>query len=86
ETEITETQQRVSQATALFLASDKALQLFKAQLVTFENLIEKAQNSAQLDVPMNDMEKMSADLDMLSNLMASLTFQDVTQQTHIIDA
>lgn len=86
ETEITETQQRVSQATALFLASDKALQPFKAQLVTFENLIEKAQNSAQLDAPMNDMEKMSADLDMLSNLMASLTFQDVTQQTHIIDA
>ncbi|WP_337232575.1 hypothetical protein, partial [Vibrio cholerae] len=49
ETEITETQQRVSQATALFLASDKALQPFKTQLVAFENLIEKAQNSAQLD-------------------------------------
>ncbi|HHR6080543.1 TPA: DNA repair ATPase [Providencia alcalifaciens] len=86
ENEITEAQQRVSQGTAQFLASDKALQPFKTQLATFEELIEKAQTSAQLDVPMNDMEKMSADLDMLSNLMASLSFDDVTLQTHIIDA
>ncbi|WP_321146472.1 DNA repair ATPase [Providencia alcalifaciens] len=86
ENEITEAQQRVSQGTAQFLASNKALQPFKTQLATFEELIEKAQTSAQLDVPMNDMEKMSADLDMLSNLMASLSFDDVTLQTHIIDA
>ncbi len=86
ETEITEAQQRVSQATAQFLASDKALQPFKTQLTTFEQQIEKAQNSAQLDVPMNEMAQMSEDLDMLSNLMASLTFEDVTQQTQIIDA
>ncbi|MBG6018351.1 DNA repair ATPase [Proteus mirabilis] len=86
ETEITEAQQRVSQATAQFLASDKALHPFKTQLTTFEQQIEKAQNSAQLDVPMNEMAQMSEDLDMLSNLMASLTFEDVTQQTQIIDA
>ncbi len=86
ETEITEAQQRVSQATAQFLASDKAIQPFKTQLTTFEQQIEKAQNSAQLDVPMNEMAQMSEDLDMLSNLMASLTFEDVTQQTQIIDA
>lgn len=66
ETEITEAQQRVSQATAQFLASDKALkQPFKTQLTTFEQQIEKAQNSAQLDVPMNEMAQMSEDLDML---------------------
>ncbi len=35
---------------------------------------------------MNEMAQMSEDLDMLSNLMASLTFEDVTQQTQIIDA
>lgn len=86
ETEITDAQQRVSQATAQFLASDKALQPLKTQLATFEEQIDKAQTSAQLDTPMNDMEKMSADLDMLSNLMASLSFDDVTLQTHIIDA
>ena len=86
ETEISDAQQRVSQATAIFLASEKALQPFKAQLTTFEQQIENAQNSAQLDIPMKDMEKMSTDLDMLSNLMASLTFNDVTQQTQIIDS
>ncbi len=86
ENEIIEAQQSVSQATAAFLASDKALLPFKSQLAIFEEQIEKSQNSAQLDVPMNDMEKMSADLDMLSNLMASLSFNDVTQQTSIIDA
>ncbi|MEX5730298.1 DNA repair ATPase [Providencia hangzhouensis] len=86
ESEIEKNQQYVSQETAVFLASDKALQPFKTQLTVFEEQIEKAQNSAQLDIPMKDMEKMSADLDMLSNLMASLSFNDVTQQTHIIDA
>ncbi|MEX0424870.1 DNA repair ATPase [Providencia rettgeri] len=86
EAEIEKNQQYVSQETAVFLASDKALQPFKTQLTVYEEQIEKAQNSAQLDIPMKDMEKMSADLDMLSNLMASLSFNDVTQQTHIIDA
>lgn len=86
EAAITDAQQQVSQATAVFLASEKALQPFKTQLATFEEQTENAQNSAQLDVPMSDMEKMSADLDMLSNLMASLSFNDVTQQTHIIDS
>lgn len=86
EGEIEKNQQYVSQETAVFLASDKALQPFKAQLTVFEEQTEKAQNSAQLDIPMNDMEKMSTDLDMLSNLMASLSFNDVTQQTHIIDS
>ncbi|WP_336844717.1 DNA repair ATPase [Providencia rettgeri] len=86
EAEIEKNQQYVSQETAVFLASDKALHPFKTQLTVFEEQIEKAQNSAQLDIPMKDMEKMSADLDMLSNLMASLSFNDVTQQTHIIDA
>ncbi|MDH0356636.1 DNA repair ATPase [Morganella sp. GD04133] len=86
EEEITQTQQQVSQATAAFLASDKALQPFKIRLATFEEQMESAQNSAQLDIPMNGMETMSNDLDMLSNLMASLKFEDVTQQTYIIDA
>lgn len=86
EEEITQAQQYVSQTTATFLASDKALQPFKTQLSQFEEQMESAQNSAQLDIPMNGMEKMSADLDMLSNLMASLKFDDVTQQTNIIDA
>ncbi len=46
ETEITEAQQRVSQATAQFLCqSDKALQPFKTQLTTFEQQIEKAQKT-----------------------------------------
>ncbi|OAT32612.1 DNA repair ATPase [Proteus myxofaciens] len=86
EEEITQAQERVSQSTAQFLASDKALQPFKTTLIKLEEAIDKAENSAQLEAPMKDIEKMSTDLDMLSNLMASLTFQDVTQQTQIIDA
>ncbi len=57
ESEIEKNQQYVSQETAVFLASDKALQPFKTQLTVFEEQIEKAQNSAQLDIPMKDMEK-----------------------------
>ncbi|MEI9747233.1 DNA repair ATPase [Moellerella wisconsensis] len=86
EQEIAVTQQLISQATADFLASEKALQPLIKQLQLLEEQTQKATNSAQLEIPMSGIEQMSADLDMLSNLMASLKFEDATQQTQIIEA
>ncbi len=86
ESEITAAQQRVSQTTADFLASKKALQPFIEQLQIQEQQILKATTSAQLEEPLVGIEKLSTDLDMLSNLMASLKFEDTTQQTQIIDS
>ncbi|MCC8366792.1 DNA repair ATPase [Xenorhabdus sp. PB61.4] len=86
EAQLADSQQRISLATADFLASDKALQPFNHQLQILDKQIQEAANSAQLTEPLAGMEKMSADLDMLSNLMASLKFEDTTQQTHIIES
>ncbi|VFS51761.1 Uncharacterised protein [Budvicia aquatica] len=86
EQQLTESQQRISLATADFLASDKALLPFTQQLQSLEKQTQEATNNVQLNEPLAGMEKMSADLDMLSNLMASLKFEDTIQQTHIIES
>ncbi|WP_232370085.1 hypothetical protein [Xenorhabdus lircayensis] len=86
ETQLADSQQRISLATAEFLASEKALQPFTRQLQELEKQVQVAANRAQLTEPLAGMEKISTDLDMLSNLMASLKFEDTTQQTHIIES
>ncbi|WP_140919241.1 DNA repair ATPase [Limnobaculum xujianqingii] len=86
EQQLTASQERISLATAEFLASEKALQPFTLQLQELEKQTQEARNSAQLNEPLAGMDKMSADLDMLSNLMASLKFEDTTQQTGIIES
>ncbi|MBD2780655.1 DNA repair ATPase [Xenorhabdus szentirmaii] len=86
ETQLAGSQQRISLATAEFLASEKALQPFTLQLQELAQQVQVAANRSQLAEPLAGMEKMSADLDMLSNLMASLKFEDTTQQTHIIES
>ncbi|SUB82997.1 DNA repair ATPase [Pragia fontium] len=86
EQQLAESQERISLATAEFLASEQALQPFTDQLQALDKQTQAAANSSQLVEPMAGMDKMSADLDMLSNLMASLKFEDTTQQTHIIEA
>nr|WP_255324553.1 hypothetical protein [Budvicia aquatica] len=68
------------------MASDKALLPFTQQLQSLEKQTQEATNNVQLNEPLAGMEKMSADLDMLSNLMASLKFEDTIQQTHIIES
>ncbi|WP_347254533.1 DNA repair ATPase [Leminorella grimontii] len=86
EKQLAESQQRISLATASFLAGDAALVPFNQRLQNLEKQTQEAVNSAQLAEPMADMDTMSADLDMLSNLMASLRFEDTTQQTRIIES
>ncbi|MBD2795754.1 DNA repair ATPase [Xenorhabdus sp. 18] len=86
EAQLSDSQQRISLATAEFLASEKALQPFTRQLQELEKQVQAAVNSAQLSEPLANMEKMSSDLDMLSNLMAALKFEDTTQQTQLIES
>lgn len=86
ESELNDYQQRISLATAEFLASDKALLPFSELLTKLEAQTQSAENVAQLNEPLSEMERMSSDLDMLSNLMASLKFEDSTQQTNIVEA
>lgn len=85
ETELTEREALISHATAEFLAGDKALAPFIESVEELTQAIAKAENSAGLIEPRERLEKMSADLDMLANLISSLSFDDVTLQTTIIE-
>lgn len=86
EQELNAFQENVSLATAEFLASDKALEPFNDILKELEKQTLSAANAAQLSEPIITMEKMSENLDMLSNLMTSLKFEDATQQTKIVES
>lgn len=76
----------VSLATAEFLASDKALQPFLSKIDEIEKQVAKATIAVQLSESIKTTDQMSADLDMLSQLMASLKFDDVTLQTKIVES
>lgn len=86
EQELKERQSMVSLATAEFLASDKALQPFLANIDEIEKQIAQTTISAHLIESTKITDKMSADLDMLSQLMASLKFDDITLQTKIVES
>ncbi|OCG12701.1 DNA repair ATPase [Gilliamella apicola] len=86
ENELKERQSLVSLATAEFLGSDKALEPFISKIDKIEKYMEQADTVAKLIEPIKNTDEMSNDLDMLSQLMASLKFEDVTLQTRIIES
>lgn len=86
ENELKERQSVVSLATAKFLAGDQALQPFIIKINELEKIIASAETAAQLTESIEQTEQMSADLDMLSQLIATLKFDEVTLQTQIIEA
>lgn len=79
-------QAEVSLATAEFLGSDKALEPFNVKIDDIEQQITKADTVAKLLESVEITETMSTDLDMLSQLIATLKFDDVTLQTRIIES
>lgn len=79
-------QAEVSLATAEFLGSDKALEPFNIKIDDIEQQITKADTVAKLLESVEITETMSTDLDMLSQLIATLKFDDVTLQTKIIES
>lgn len=81
-----ERQSIVSLATAEFLGSDKALEPFITQIDEIEKYLTKADTVAKLIEPIKTADQMSENLDMLSQLMASLKFDDVTLQTKVIES
>lgn len=86
EKELKERQLVVSSATAEFLASEKALQPFAIKIDNIEKLLSKVTIAVELNEPLNVTAQMSADLDMLSQLIASLKFDDITLQTKIVES
>ena len=86
EAELLAAQERVSAATATFLAGDAALQPFVSRLHSLDEQAQKAASVVQLAEPLAALQTMAADLDMLSALMASLKIDDATQRTRIVES
>ena len=86
EAALLEAQARVAAATARFLAGAQALQPYAERLAALDGAAQQAASVAQLAEPLAGLQAMAADLDMLSNLMASLAIDDATERTRIVEA
>ncbi|MGE8212451.1 MAG: DNA repair ATPase [Stenotrophomonas sp.] len=81
-----EAHDRVGAAAGEFLGSDKALQPFADRLQELDAAAQVAQTARQLSEQIAQMQTMSAELDMLSELMASLKVDDAAQRTRVVEA
>lgn len=86
EEELLAEQAELASATAEFLASEVALQPYLTALQEADQQAQQAQTVIELSEPLATFEQMSADLDMLSSLMASLQIDDATQRTRIVES
>ncbi|MBU3057659.1 DNA repair ATPase [Pseudomonas indica] len=86
EIELLAAHERVATGTACFLTAPQALQPFAERLLKLDDSAQKAASVAQLAEPLDGMQAMAADLDMLSSLMASLKIDDATQRTQIVES
>lgn len=85
ETDLLEAQARTGAATGDFLAGDKALHPYAERVPVLDAQAQKANSVAALREPQQQMQALSADLDMLSELMATLRVDDATRRTRIVE-
>lgn len=78
--------ERVGVATGEFLADDKALAPFHKRLQELDSAAQQATTAKLLAEQVAAMQAMSADLDLLSELMASLKVDDATRRTAVVEA
>jgi len=79
-------QERIGAATGEFLGGDKALAPFHARLQQLDAAAQQAQTARALAEQLQGMQAMSAELDMLSELMAGLKVDDATERTRVVEA
>ncbi|WP_298576699.1 DNA repair ATPase [uncultured Luteimonas sp.] len=79
-------QERVGAATGAFLGGEKALAPLHARLQELDAAAQQAGTARALAEQLAAMQAMSAELDMLSELMASLKVDDATQRTRVVEA
>ena len=83
---LAEAHEKVGAATGQFLADPKALAPLEQRLTQLDTEAQAAGTAKQLAESLASMNTMSADLDMLSELMASLKVEDATQRTRVVEA
>src|SRR5690606_1802079 len=79
-------QEQVGAATGEFLGGDKALAPLHERLQQLDAVAQQADTARVLAEQLSAMQAMSAELDMLSELMASLKVDDATQRTRVVEA
>ncbi|TDK19559.1 AAA family ATPase [Luteimonas aestuarii] len=81
-----EAHDRIGAATGEFLGSDAALQPYQQRLQEIDCAAQDAPSARALAAELQRMQAMSGELDMLSELMASLKVDDATQRTRVVEA
>jgi len=81
-----EAHERVGTATGSFLADEKALAPLQQRLGELDARAQKAASARELAEAIDAMQGMAGELDMLSELMATLRVDDATQRTRVVDA
>ncbi|WP_296282158.1 DNA repair ATPase [Pseudoxanthomonas sp.] len=81
-----EAHERIGTATGQFLAGEKALAPFQQRLLELDARAQKAASARELAEAIEAMQGMAGELDMLSELMATLRVDDATQRTRVVDA
>src|SRR5690606_38718517 len=86
EAELIAAHERVGEATGAYLSDAAALAPLNARLADVDAKAQAAQSVAALREPQQDLAALASDLDLLSELMASLRVDDATQRTKIVEA
>ncbi|HEV2146765.1 MAG TPA: DNA repair ATPase [Longimicrobiaceae bacterium] len=78
--------ERIGAATGEFLSGDMALAPFAERLQALDARAQQAETASALGETLAALEAMSADLEMLSELMATLRVDDAVQRTRVVEA
>jgi len=81
-----ETTAQLSEKTVVFLGQEDSLNPYLSRIDQLDASVEKAQTVAELDPQIESIEAVAGELDLLSELMATLKVDDATLRTRIIDA
>lgn len=83
--EVTEQFDIVSAATVEFLSSDKALQPYHDKITTLQNQLAQVQLVVDIKPLIEELENLSVDLDLLTEILNGLKVDDATVRTQILD-
>ena len=78
--------QELNQKTVDFLSGPIALEPYDERIQTLDTEAEKATTTLELEPILEQIHSLASGLDVLSELMATLTVADANVRTHIIDA
>jgi hypothetical protein len=86
EQELSQITEKLSQSAAAFLLKKEALEPYRTKVAELNKAIEKADKVVKATQLLDDVGKISTDLEMLIEIVSNLNIDDATQSTQIIDS